>query len=85
MTSLTSSRLGFQDTLAILQHDFFELLDLDSIFQQRMIPSYLPPDPGLVSPYLDSTNDSTTPTLSLNSCLKFKDFSKENQDIFQGF
>lgn len=83
MSSHFSSRLGYEDTLAILNHEFFELNDLNAIFQQRTIPSYIPPDPQLVSPFLDKSTPS--PSLNLAKCLNFKDFLEENQDIFEGF
>lgn len=77
------SRLGYDDPLAILNHDFFQLLDLKSIYDQCAIPSYIPPDPEFVSPYLDDS--ISYDLLDLSKCLNFKDFLKENQDIFEGF
>lgn len=47
------SRLGYSKTSEILDHEFFHSVDLDAIYNQKYIPSYIPHDPGIVSPFMD--------------------------------
>jgi hypothetical protein len=41
-----SSRIGYEETIAILEHPFFHEVDTTSIINQTASPPFIPPDPS---------------------------------------
>lgn len=60
------NRIGYCKTSEIFDHEYFQSVDLNSIYHQNYIPSYIPPDPGLVTPFLNQYSQENQSSTSSN-------------------